>query len=442
MASTAPTHPTDSPAIRPDHRRAFRYIDFAVVIAAIVACAGLLVANLAGEPTGPPSPAPAPTVPVTPIVGAAPSPESISPPMATPEVTPDQSTDTDPEVDSQVEPEPEPEPDPVDPQPQVPLGGNGDLAPNPTLPPPTCNGECVAPVDLHPIEQPVGRTPANIQLQGNDTAGCSVDCITRAQAFTDDDSTDVVIEVETQTLAEIKVWIDDEEPTLTNSGHPYFPGLQPFGQTSGDLDLAFTATATDLEEETRYWVLVIARDEQDRITEVVGTVVTPRIDDDVELAFTAIDVIYDGDKGRNKGELTFDWNVGYDEIGRNGEYTRGDGSRIDLSEQINSYARLDLGDGELPLLGVRGLETDPRGSLEFCSSSPDAGGSGTDNDCGYAWNSTLPATFTLADVSAMADCGVFDIADEYDDWKCTRIATVQSYGGIPEFSEVVAFRVF
>lgn len=417
----------------PDFRRAFRYIDFAFVLVAVLACIGLFVASLVGDSSGPP-PAPTPTSPVTPVAANA------SPLLNEAPVAP---TDTEPVAAPQVDPvqpiDPEP---PADPEPQVSVGGNGDLAPNPTLPPPTCDGGCVAPVDLHPIEQPAGRTPANLQLQANASDGCSIDCIARAQAFTAALTTEVVIEVETHTLATIKVWVDDEAPTLTNSGHPYFPGLQPAGQTTGDLDRYFTTTLTELDEETEYWVLVIARDEQDRITEFVGSVVTPRIDDDIELAFAAIDVIYDGDKGNNKGELTFNWNVGLDVIGRNGEYHRGNGSRIDLSDQTNSYGRFDLGDGELPLLQVRGLEKDPRGSLEFCSGGDDVGGYGTNDDCGYAWNSTWPAEFTIAGVSTMADCEVFDVADDFDGWQCTRIATTGSHSGIPEFSVVVAFRVF
>ena len=42
----------------------------------------------------------------------------------------------------------------------------------------------------------------------------------------------------------------------------------------------------------------------------------------------------------------------------------------------------------------------------------------------------------------MADCEVFDLADEFDGSQCTRIATTESHSGIPEFSVVVAFRVF
>lgn len=417
----------------PDFRRAFRYIDFAVVLVAVLACIGLFVAGLVGDSSGPP-PAPTPTSPVTPVAANA------SPLSNEARVAP---TDTEPDVEPQVDlvPQVDPEP-PVDPEPQIPVGGSGNLAPTPTPPPPTCDGGCVAPVDLHPIEQPSGRTPANLSLQANDVVGCSIDCITRAQVFTTALSTEVVVEVDTNTPATIKVWVDNEAPTLTNSGHPYFPGLQPVGQTAGDLDRFFTTTVTGLDEQTEYWVLVIARDAQDRITEFVGSVVTPRTDDDIELAFAAIDVIYDGDKGNNKGELTFNWNVGLDEVGSDGEYHRGDGSRIDLSDQINSYGRFDLGDGETPLLQVRGLEKDPRGSLEFCSVGDDVGGSGTHNDCGYAWNSTLPATFTIANVGTMAGCEVFDVAEEFDGWQCTRIATVQSYGGIPEFSVIVAFRVF
>ena len=184
----------------------------------------------------------------------------------------------------------------------------------------------------------------------------------------------------------------------------------------------FVAPRTGLGEEWTYWIIISATDEDGRREYVTGNITTPRIDDDVVVAFAAIDVIYDGDKGRNKGELTFDWNLGTEEVGRNGEYHRGDGSRIDLDEQDSSRVLFDV-EGVLPVLQVRGLETDPRGGLEFCSAGPDQGGYGTDEDCGYAWNSTLPFEPTIDDISLMSDCDVFDIGELYDGYRCTRLQT-------------------
>jgi hypothetical protein len=90
---------------------------------------------------------------------------------------------------------------------------------------------------------------------------------------------------------------------------------------------------------------------------------------------------------------------------------------------------------------VRGLERDPK-TARFCNGGDEVGGYGTNDNCGYAWNSTLPVAFTIADVGAMASCDVFDIDARYDGWRCTRVATTESHSGIPEFSVVVAFRVF
>ena len=42
----------------------------------------------------------------------------------------------------------------------------------------------------------------------------------------------------------------------------------------------------------------------------------------------------------------------------------------------------------------------------------------------------------------MSDCAVFDVGELFDGYKCTRITTVESHSGIPEFSVVVAFKVF
>lgn len=361
--------------------------------------------------------------------------------------TDDEPTADDPAVDPDqpVDPdEPDPQPDP-DPQPQVPLGAD-DLAPLPEPPPPTCPGDCVAPVDLHPIEQESGSPAAPLPVAGNDTAGCSVHCITRAQALTLElDSTNVEVEVVTHTPATIEVYVSDQAPQVSDSGRPFFPGVRPSDRTEGDLDEYFATTLTDLAEETEYWMIVRATDEQGRGESVTGSVVTRRLDDDVEVIFAAIDIIYDGDKGRNKGELSFMWGVGLQTIGSNGEYHRGDGSRIDLDGQINSYARLDL-DGSLQQLWVTGREKDPRQVGQGWSGChaewQDFTGAGTDDGCGEAWNTTLSIEPTIADIEAMADCTAFDLGDEFDGYRCTRISTVQSFGGIPEFSVVIAFKVF
>lgn len=338
-----------------------------------------------------------------------------------------------------------PEVDPTEPDdpsdPQVPVGGNGDLAPTPNTGPPSCNGQCVAPVDLHPFEVEVGRLPTGIGLANAVLGGCSAECITRAQVFQSDGTSDVAIEVETHTAAFIAIYVDDVEPHVTDDGRPYFPGAQPVANTHGDLDTWFADTLTGLEEETEYWVIVRATDADVRSSYVVGSLVTNRIDNGVVVAFAAIDIIYDGDHGRNKGELTFEWYAGADRVGRNGEYERGDGSRIDLSSQDNVAGVFDLADNTMPLLQVRGLERDPRAFDGVCTAGYIPDGAGSDDDCNFAWNWTLPYAPTLEDIATMADCSVFDLGDLYEGWVCTRIATVQSFGGIPEFSVVVAFKV-
>ena len=438
------------------NRRRARRVAVAFVLAALATWAAVLVAR-PGEGDQPTAATDASITATTATDGSGRSPTgsdlSGSPagepegpePGGDPEADPgpeaDPDPDPDPEPDPDADPEPDPDPDP-DPDPQVPQGGNGDLAPAPTSPPPTCDGGCVAPVDLTPLSQDVGDPAANVAIAGTETAGCSIHCITRAQAFTHDDgTTDVTVEVVTRTPATIEVYIHTSAPQLTSAGRPYFPGVSAADHTVGDLDEFFSTTLTGLEEEWTYWIIISATDEDGRREYVTGNITTPRIDDDVVVAFAAIDVIYDGDKGRNKGELTFDWNLGTEEVGRNGEYHRGDGSRIDLDGQDSSRVLFDV-EGVLPVLQVRGLETDPRGGLEFCSAGPDQGGYGTDEDCGYAWNSTLPFEPTIDDISHMSDCDVFDIGELYDGYRCTRIATTASHSGIPEFSVVVAFKVF
>ena len=353
-------------------------------------------------------------------------------------VAPSGTAAVEPEVTPEPQPEtvplPEAQPEPV-PDPALPAGPD-QLAPLPQ--PAPCSQSCIAPVELAPIEVPVPVQPGGAAFAAAET-GCSTECITSAQAWVWPGTSDIEVEVTTHTPAFIKIYVDTKAPGTKPDGRPYIPG-SPMAATTGDLDLGFSATLAGLDEDTKYWVLIVATDEDVRSSYAIGTVATPQSLDDVELAFAGIDVIYDGDKGSNKGELTFDWNVGDFEVGRNGEYHRGDGSRIDLAAQVNSYGRFDLGDGELPALQVRGLENDP--GIGLCHNGGESGGYGTDDKCGYAWNSTVAATFNLDDIDAMADCEAFDIDERYDGWQCTRITTSESHGGIPEFSVVVAFRLF
>jgi len=295
-------------------------------------------------------------------------------------------------------------------------------------------------VELAPIEPHQPVQPGSFNFAAAEEGGCSTECITFAQAWVWPGTSHIEVEVTSHTPAFIKVYVDTEPPGTKPDGRPYIPG-SPMAATSGDLDTSFNATLTGLDEGTKYWIVVTATDSKVRSSDAVGTVETPQLFDDVQLAFAGIDIIYDGDKGRNKGELTFDWNVGGFEVDSNGEYHRGNGSRIDLATQVNSYAHHDLGDEALPALTVRGLERDPKG-FDYCSSGDQIDGVGTDHNCGYAWNTTNPGVFTIDEINAMSACGVFDIDERFDDWKCTRITTSESHSGIPEFSVVVAFRLF
>ncbi|MDO8362802.1 MAG: hypothetical protein Q7V88_07890 [Actinomycetota bacterium] len=363
------------------------------------------------------------------------------PPAAASDTTDPAQSDGQP--DDQPAPDPDdPDPDDPDPGPQVPVGGNGQLAPNPTSP--VCLPSCVAPVDLHPIETPQGNPAANVGIAGSDTAGCSVDCITRAQAFLVDGSTDVMVEVETHTQSFIKIYVDDQSPAVTPAGRPYFPGIQAVAHTTGDLDTEFSATITELKHDTTYWFVVTATDQQARSTDVTGTITTPFIepdDDDVEVVFTGIDLWYDGDHGSNKGELDFEWHIGSTVIGGNGTYHRGNGSHIDLGDQTNSWAHVDL-EGAVPPIQLYGVEHDPTGVTDFCSAGGITHAPGKSESCGMSWNSIVPYSPTLAEIAELPLCDSFPLDDEFDGYRCAIVGTHESGNGIPEFTAVIAFLLF
>lgn len=446
--SVRPTHDTTAPTTRPVHYLSPRHVMAVLIGLAIIVWAVVAVVLGSGSSSSrPPASttnqwvAPgqpttdATTVYATPTVPATSGEAAVADTTVAPQPEPDPQPEPQPDTTlPEAQPEPQPDPDPA-----VPTGPD-QLAPLPETPPLPCSKACLAPVELEPIDEPVSVTPGNPTFAAGEAGGCSTECITFAQAWVWPDTSDIEVEVRTHTPAFIKVYIRTEAPGTMPNGRPYYGG-SPTVATVGDLDTWFSTTLRDLDESTKYWILVVATDADVRSSYAVGVVETPQLFDDVQLVFAGIDIIYDGDKGNNKGELTFDWNVGDLELGSNGEYHRGNGSRIDLASQVNSVAQQNLGDEALPPLTVRGLEKDP-GTLAFCQTSKGVNGHGHDNDCGYAWNTTDPGVFTIADIEAMSDCGVFEIDEIYDGWQCTRITTSEEGNGMPEFSVVVAFRLY
>ena len=340
----------------------------------------------------------------------------------------------------------QPEPPQPDPQPQVPTAGDGLVAP-PT-PIPTCDPTCVAPVDLHPLHPQRATPNAAGQLAGGDTAGCSLDCITRAQVFVTDNGnggrSDARVEVDTHTPAFIEAFMHNSPPAVDEYGLPWFPGVQPVGHSVGDLDTSFSATGFALPGDAHYWVVVRATDDQGRRSAMTGEFATPFVeqdDDDVEVVFTGIDVWYDGDKGANKGELDFEWWIGDERIGGNGTYHRGNGSHIDLDGQVNSWAHFDLG-GAVPPIRIFGIESDPNGG-QFCTAGdPPFESGGSSDNCGLAWNLSVPYSPTLAEIAALPLCNAFPLDDRFDGYHCAIVGTHESGNGMPEFTVVMAFRLF
>jgi hypothetical protein len=449
--SVRPTHDTTAPTTRPVHYLSPRHVMAVLIGLAIIVWAVVAVVLGSGSSSSrPPASttnqwvAPgqpttdATTVYATPTVPATSGEAAVADTTVAPQPEPDPQPEPQPDTtlpEAQPEPQPDPDPEPRGADRPRPAGATARNAAAAVR----SGVRRAGGVGAH-RRAGVRSRPATRPSQPPRRAAAPTECITFAQAWVWPGTSDIEVEVHTHTPAFIKVYIRTEAPGTMPNGRPYYGG-SPTVATTGDLDTWFSTTLRDLDESTKYWILVVATDADVRSSYAVGVVETPQLFDDVQLVFAGIDIIYDGDKGNNKGELTFDWNVGDLELGSNGEYHRGNGSRIDLASQVNSVAQQNLGDEALPPLTVRGLEKDP-GTLAFCQTSKGVNGHGHDNDCGYAWNTTDPGVFTIADIEAMSDCGVFEIDEIYDGWQCTRITTSEEGSGMPEFSVVVAFRLY
>jgi hypothetical protein len=130
-------------------------------------------------------------------------------------------------------------------------------------------------------------------------AGCAVQCIQTATASAGGTSAD--IKVKSSVPVKLKVQADRDAPG-TIDGTPFF-GTPEAEVTTGRRLMHSTATLTGLKAGSRYHVIVRATDANGNFAIRQGVFETD--ERHARVVFKRIHVLYDGDKGANRGELTF-----------------------------------------------------------------------------------------------------------------------------------------
>jgi hypothetical protein len=295
------------------------------------------------------------------------------------------------------------------------------------------------------------------QLAGNESGGCSVQCITQAKvSYPAGDAADANIEIKTHTPARIAVFVSKQAPSTNDAGEPHFPGISPSATTGKELKTSWTAPL-ELEAGSKYHVIVMATDEKSRKQLQVGEFKTPdapKADGHVDenewwsMTFHKIYVDFDGDD-HGRGELSFRFEVdgevqpqlalGERKIHSNRVIDLGTSRSTEVSAQILDPDG-NLHDGFLPSFRVQGWERDWDGLVEFC----DMGRGLTQADwdrypaCDMKTNTAGSGLVPVSQAQSCADLGFFG---EFADRRCVFVETVDHGDDFPRFKVLVSYGI-
>ena len=202
-------------------------------------------------------------------------------------------------------------------------------------------------------------------------------------------------------------------------------------------------TIDGLEGDTTYHVVVRATDVNGGVSFQAGTFHTAdEPTHDVRITFHRISVSYDGDASPgNRGELSFAWDVGQQNVGSRAEAKVSDGDVIWIGDANDEWIVNDVA-GFLPVVSVGAFERDADGIVEFC-----ALGVGVPDDFGFLdhcdshWNVAKSGLFGVEDLDGLLRCSQLAVFDGYEDEACLQISTVHQGAEYPSFVAVVSFEV-
>jgi hypothetical protein len=273
--------------------------------------------------------------------------------------------------------------------------------------------------------------------------GCSAECITTALVTPGFDRAGLHVEVHTS--AAIDVWVSTNEPDDSGDTPTFGEDVDKAATTDG-LDLMqWDAEITGLQPDTRYHIIVRARDLYGHESFAVGSFLTaeaPRI----MARFRSVAIVEDGDDSAlwNPGELSFRW--GFDEftIGSRGEEKIGLNNAFLLPDDPARTAFVFEDDGgPIPTMHISAAERDPDGLSEFCPMGEGVLlGTGYLKGCDVKWTSaSSDPTMTTADFDDLPRCSQFELEDSAD-LPCLVLSSIDAGSGdYPLFWAVVSFEV-
>lgn len=159
-------------------------------------------------------------------------------------------------------------------------------------------------------------------------AGCSAQCIQKALFTQSKPSASIAtLDVRTATDAKIRVVVSRDKPVATADGPSQLDVVS--SQSSPGLKSSWQTQVGGLAPGTRYYAVVRATDAQGRTAIRQGSFRT--VSATATVTLHKLKIVGDGDKGRNRGELTFRYYLGHTALADSGSFRRfRSGSVVDV----------------------------------------------------------------------------------------------------------------
>jgi hypothetical protein len=273
-----------------------------------------------------------------------------------------------------------------------------------------------------------------------ESPGCGGQCITSAVLTPGADHTTKHLEVTTSTPATLQVSVDLDPPTF-DGDVPSFDDADVWLNSGLELIDTWSTDIPGLWGDTDYHIIVRADDAEGRTSFRVGefhTAKPPTVD--IGLTLIGLTVDNDGDKV-GRGELSFGWAVGEDDVAYKGESKVDDGEWVTFPTSGSYWPVHDYSvDGVLPTIYVAATERDYGGG--FCSMGkgvPETHGS--NGDCHYKWNVASSGIVFVDELDGLPSCTEFGLGEEWADFGCMSFASSPQGSDYPSITALVAVQV-